>query len=222
VSAITRVALRVALTSCVVASAAVTAWTGPAHATASSTVINVDQRRVFIPLDQAVSQISTACRDTARVKVRVLTVTGTYTTRFDCGALGSDTTATVATQLVNVAQNYNDTAATLKLRAALYRELLPEFAIDTDQVAWGMAAGPGFRCEHVPSSHQIVKNMEAAARSTGETAEHWTLVEAVETAAACPEHLPALLRNVTRSHHADAAVAAKQRLAEAPSYSGTR
>jgi len=57
--------------------------------------------------------------------------------------------------------------------------------------------------------------MADGAKYGGETAEHWTLIEAVMLWGACPSRLTELLRHVERLGYADAASAVRSLLAQA-------
>jgi hypothetical protein len=182
-----------------------------------STTITVDQRHDFTLLEDVVVEASRTCETSERVTVRARTRSGDFASTFDCSRLGNDPVATMTDQLLRAAGRHNNAAQQAKLRVALYRELLPNVAINPEGMAWGAAVGSN--CQRGRNPKQVAEYM-AAGEALGEAPEHWTLVEAVDIAASCPKNLPVLFRNVARAGEPEAATAAKRRLQRAASYPG--
>jgi hypothetical protein len=161
-------------------------------ATAWSHTIDVDQRRALTPLDLLVPEIERTCQTSEQVTVKVTSRFGEFATTVGCDSVKGHGSASIATKLVQAAAGQNRAAAKADRVIALHQKLIPDEPFDRDEMIWALATGNGLTCERAKRPSDIRKQMAIANQAAAETPEHWTLVEAVWIAGACPQHLPAL------------------------------
>jgi hypothetical protein len=191
------------------------AWSfGVEAASAWSHTIDLDQRHGISTLDQVSPEIQRTCQTSATVTLRVRAPSTTFATTFDCQKIRGEVRA-ITEQLVASAGEHNRASVKADRVLALQRELLPDVTFDRDEMVWGLAAGNGRGCQRAQRPEEIRTAMSAAAQATGETAEHWTTVEAVEIAGICPRQLGALFRNVSRNGQSAATATVRPLISDA-------
>jgi hypothetical protein len=201
---------------CCAAAAAVAASTFTApRASAWTHTIHVDQRRAFTTIDQLVPEIERTCQTSEQVTVAVRTRFGRFGRTFNCDARTTGDSVSVGHQLAQAAARQNRAAVKADRAIALDQELTPDMTFGRDELIWGLAAGNGRACKRAKRPAEIRKQMASASRATGETPEHWTLLEAAYVGGVCPQRLSALFENVARIGQPDAAAAAERLVKQA-------
>ena len=197
--------------------------------------ITLDARRAGLELNYVTHQIQRSCRidhhvivnNVRSVTVRVRSRVGNWATTFACVKVRDDLDA-IERQLVAAAAPHNHAKAKARRLLTIQHRLL-RFAPDLrpvpdtsgltygprDLLVWSFSTGDPLTCQRAGRPREIREMMAEGARVNHETPEHWTLIEAVMLAGACPDRLPVLFRNVSKIGEPEAATAVKRLLEQA-------
>jgi hypothetical protein len=190
------------------------------NAAAVDSTISFDERRGTHGLTVVVGDVQDSCSFSDHVTVTVNERSWDLTTTFNCVAVRGGSAATITNRLVTAAGKQNRAAEKADRVVALQNALPPTAGLsyDRDTMIWNFAARKALTCQRAGRPKDISANMAVGAQSSGETPEHWTLIEAVLIAGACPRQLPVLFRNVKRIGQPDAATAVARLLRQAASH----
>jgi hypothetical protein len=178
------------------------------------------QENTAFDLHTVVIEIHDRCAQipAEKLNVEVDEPASNFSLEIDCAAAVADAYTGVQQPLVKAAATHRD-AGKRADRAITLQDSLPPtdgLAYDRDQLIWGFAASNGMACARAQSPKQIQQGMAESAQAGLETAEHWTLIEAVFLEGACPDKLPDLYRNVAALGNPTAANTVKELVARKP------
>jgi hypothetical protein len=180
----------------------------------------INQEQNAFGLETVVSEVHDACAKTPtdNLNVEVHEPTSAFSIEIDCAAAVADAYTGAQQPLVKAAATHRD-AGERADRAINLQDSLPPtdgLTYDRDQLVWGFAASNGMACARAQSPRQIQQGMAESAQAGLETAEHWTLIEAVFLEGDCPDKLPDLYRNVAALGNPTAANTVKELVARKP------
>ena len=179
-----------------------------------------DQQKTAFALGTVVTEVHDACAKTPTdtLNVEVQEPTSAFSVEIDCAAALVSTYSGIQQPLVQAAAIHRRAGERADRAVALQDSLPPANGLtyDRDQLVWSLAASNGLACERAQSPKQIQQGMADSAQAGLETAEHWTLIEAVFLEGACPDKLPDLYRNVAELGNPTAANTVKALVARKP------
>lgn len=187
---------------------------GTGTANAEPKTLHLDERHGAYPLPGVVHEVEDACKTPNELTVVVRLPRARFASTIQCRAARADPGTAIAKPLVSKAARYSSAGAKADRVIAVQRAIpaTPGLSYDHDQMVWSFAAQQPLQCERADSQDQIRQHMAEGAQSSGESPEHWTLLEAVMVAGACPDRLPHLIQNVSAIGQPDAAAAVEQLL----------
>jgi hypothetical protein len=182
-----------------------------------ASTVTLDHRSGTTLLPDVATMVQRQCATSDYVTVAVKGDTSTFRTRFDCIEEGSGPPVTITDQLVATASKHNGAASKADRVLALQEALpsTPGLTFDRDAMIWSFAAGRPMTCQRAERPQEIRSEMAIGAEVNGETPEHWTLIEAVMIAGACPRQLPLLFGNVRKIGEPEAAATVARLLQQA-------
>ena len=218
-------ALRAAVAALVIAVGVV--GTATRSEAVSTTVITLDGRSSYWPVEDVAGQIQTDCKGvTERVTVKFVGRDRSFGATFHCVDVNGHP-ASVVPELLALASQQPGVRRRANRVAAIDNALRPDqrvgYGPTPADLAWALATGSDGRCGSADNLKRIRADMTSAANTVVESPEgtyvespeRWTLVEAVWIAGVCPEQLSTLLGSVTRLGHPEAATAVKQTIEQA-------
>jgi len=187
----------------------------------SKTVITLDERSSFTPVEDVARQIEADCKGvTERVAVKIIARDRSFGETFNCVDVNGHP-ASVVPQLLDLASQQPGVRQRANRLTAIDNALPADqrvgYGPTPPDLSWGLAAGAYGRCGSADNVKQIRADLATAASkgASAESPEQWTLIEAVWIAGVCPEQLPTLLRTITQLGHPDAATAVKRTIQQA-------
>jgi hypothetical protein len=177
----------------------------------------LDLARTPMLLDDVVTQFSTACNESPRVPVRVMSGEDEFEVRFECDRIQADRPDAIRAELLHGVADLHDARERADRVVAVDRALprADRVGYVRDWMVWSFAGRDPETCRRARQPRTIRTSMAQAAASNRETPERWTMVEAVLLAGACPDRLEDLYENVRRVGEPEAARAVERRIERA-------